>query len=143
NTLTFGTDGGLLVPEAEALETGCGLTGDGTTGAPLTLATPAWPYPCTPEDNGTPVVCDANGELRGAPESRAYFDQFTEMRDYENLPVPAGFDVVADTFTWSYTNPDPCRAVIVFLEREADVDFDLPAGAGAAAGQDTDEMNYL
>ncbi|MGW3971212.1 hypothetical protein ACWEFD_18170 [Streptomyces ardesiacus] len=143
NTLSFGTDGGLLVPAAEALETGCGLTGEGTPGAPLAVATGAWSYPCVAEDAGTAVVCDANGELRGAPEHGTYFEQFTEMRDYANLPVPAGFDVVADTFTWSYTNPDPCRPVTVFLEREADVDFDLPAGAGAAAGQDTDEMNYM
>lgn len=125
------------------LETGCGLTGDGSPAAPLAVATATWPYACTPEDNGTAVVCDADGVLRGAPEHGTYFDQFTEMRDYANLPVPPEFDAVADTFTWEYTNPDPCRSVIVFLEREADVDFDLPAGAGAAAGQDTDEMSYF
>ncbi|GGQ50213.1 hypothetical protein GCM10010250_22270 [Streptomyces althioticus] len=143
NVLEIGSDGGLHVPTPAALATGCGLTGDGTEDAPLAVVTGTWEYDCAAEDAGTPVVCDANGDLRGMPEHSTYFEQFTEARDYANLPVPAGFDVVADTFTWSYTNPDPCRPVMVFMEREADVDFDLPAGAGAAAGQDTDEMNYI
>ncbi|MDX3069793.1 hypothetical protein PV518_48065 [Streptomyces sp. ND04-05B] len=144
NNLVFGGDGGLFVPTGAATVTaGCGLTGNGAASDPLTVNTPAWPYDCPPETNGTVVTCDVNGQLRGEPPAKTYFAQMMEARDYADLAVPAGLDVVADTFTWSYTNPDPCRPVIVFLEREADVDFDLPAGAGAAAGQDTDEMSYF
>ncbi|MGJ3558834.1 hypothetical protein ACR6C2_07595 [Streptomyces sp. INA 01156] len=89
------------------------------------------------------MVCDSSGVLRGEPRSSVYWDQLSEARDYANPPVPSGFDVVADTFTFQVTNPNPCLPVMVVVEREADVDFDLPAGAGAAAGQDTDEMSYF
>ncbi|MGV2914531.1 hypothetical protein [Streptomyces alfalfae] len=138
-----GTLADPYVVAADAPVAGCGLTGDGSAGAPLEVATAAWPYACAPEDNGTAVVCDADGVLRGEPRSSVYWDQFSESRDYANLTVPAGFDVVADTFTFEVTNPDPCRPVMVVVEREADVDFDLPVGGGAAAGQDTDETSYL
>ncbi|WP_413808099.1 hypothetical protein [Streptomyces sp. OE57] len=144
NNLTINPDGSLYVPAGEATVTaGCGLTGDGSGGAPLAVATAAWPFACPPETNGTVVTCDANGVLRGEPAGKAYFAQYTEMRDYANVTVPAEFDVVADTFTFPVANPDPCRPVMLIVERESDVDFDLPAGAGAAAGQDTDEMSYF
>ncbi|MFD0208939.1 hypothetical protein ACFVH9_07365 [Streptomyces hirsutus] len=124
-------------------ETGCGLTGDGSAGAPLEVATGTWPYACDPDVNGTAVVCDSTGVLRGEPRSSVYWDQLSEARDYANIVVPAGFDVLADTFTFQVTNPNPCRPVMLLVEREADVDFDLPAGAGAASGQDTDETSYV
>lgn len=144
NNITYGSDGCLYVPTGAATVTpGCGLTGNGAASTPIRVNTAAWPYACAPETNGTVVTCDANGQLRGEPGYKTYFDQTTNLIDYPDVAVPAGFDVVAETITWQYTNPDPCRPVIVFVEREADVDFNLPAGAGAAAGQDTDETSYF
>lgn len=145
NALGFGTDGGLLVPAAEPLETGCGLTGEGTTDAPLALNTAAWPYDCPPEESGTVVVCDADGVLRGEPRGRVSFVSYTETRNYADLPVPSGLTPtdVDVPFTTEVTNPDPCLPAIVLVEREADVDFNLPVGAGAGYAHDTDEMVYL
>lgn len=145
NALGIGTDGGLLVPAAEPLATGCGLTGDGTTDAPLAVSTAAWPYACAPEDAGTAVVCDADGVLRGEPRGQVSFVSYSETRDYADLPVPAGITPqdVDTPFTTQVTNPDPCLPAIVLVEREADVDFNLPVGAGAGYAQDTDEMVYL
>ncbi|MFD6926533.1 hypothetical protein ACFV99_40830 [Streptomyces sp. NPDC059944] len=130
---------------AEPPVTGCGLTGDGTAGAPLAVATAAWPYDCPPEDSGTVVVCDADGVLRGEPRGQASFVSYSETRDYPDLEVPTGTTPTdVDTpFTLEVTNPDPCLPALVLVEREADVDFDLPVGAGAGYAQDTDEMVYL
>ncbi|MEW2568295.1 hypothetical protein [Streptomyces sp. NPDC047070] len=143
NNASFGGDGGVYVPTGAAtVTTGCGLDGDGSGGDPVRVAVGTWPYPCPADANGGVVVCGSDGVLRGEPRGRVSFTSFNEQRDYADLAVPAGFDVVADTFTTSFTNDDPCRAAIVIVEREADVDFILPAGAGAAYGQDTDEMYY-
>ena len=145
NTLEMGSDGGLLVPAGQPPVTSCGLTGDGTDAAPLTVNTGVWPYACAPEDAGTVVVCDADGVLRGEPRGQVSFISSSETRDYEDLPVPEGRTPqdVDDPFTLEVTNPDPCLPAIVLVEREADVDFNLPVGAGAGYAQDTDEMVYL
>ncbi|MEU3040243.1 hypothetical protein ABZ700_04665 [Streptomyces diastaticus] len=133
------------VVSAEPPVTGCGLTGDGTAGAPLAVATAAWPYDCPPEDSGTVVVCDTDGVLRGEPRGQVSFVSYSETRDYPDLEVPTGTTPTdVDTpFTLEVTNPDPCLPALVLVEREADVDFDLPVGAGAGYAQDTDEMVYL
>jgi 3D (Asp-Asp-Asp) domain-containing protein len=128
---------------AEPITAACGLEGDGSAGAPLQVAVGAWPYPCSPDTSGGVIVCGTDGVLRGEPRGRATFVSTNEQRDYADLPVPAGFDVVADTFTAQFTNPDACRPALLIVEREADVDFNLPAGAGAASGQDTDETFYV
>ncbi|MGP3957004.1 hypothetical protein ACTWPT_13465 [Nonomuraea sp. 3N208] len=58
---------GLLVPGASAVSTACGLSGDGSAGAPLTVAVQAWPYPCDVTTEAGGVYCDANGVLRAEP----------------------------------------------------------------------------
>ncbi|MDX3237198.1 hypothetical protein PV392_16270 [Streptomyces sp. ME03-5709C] len=143
NVLTLGGDGGLYAGGgAGAVETACGLTGDGTAGDPLTVATTAWPYPCDVDALGGVISCGTDGVLRGEPRAQVSFFNFTEQRNYADLTVPTGFDNVVDTFTTTFTNPDTCRPAMLMVERELDVDFNLPAGAGAAYGQDTDEMYY-
>ncbi|MEU0181393.1 hypothetical protein ABZ312_09410 [Streptomyces sp. NPDC006207] len=144
NQLVLGTDGGLLVPPAAepTVDTACGLTGDGSTAAPLAVATAAWPYPCDVDALGGVISCGTDGVLRGEPRTQVSFFNFTESRNYADLTVPAGFDNVVDTFSTTFTNPDTCRPAMLVVERELDVDFNLPAGAGAAYGQDTDEVYY-
>ncbi|MFI2300189.1 hypothetical protein ACH5AL_15300 [Actinacidiphila glaucinigra] len=141
NQLVLGGDGGLYAGAA-AVETACGLTGDGSAGAPLTVATAAWPYPCDVDALGGVISCGTDGVLRGEPRTQVSFVSFTESRNYADLTVPAGFDNVVDTFSTTFTNPDTCRPAMLLVERELDVDFILPAGAGAAYGQDTDEVYY-
>ncbi|MYX39054.1 hypothetical protein GTY85_37650 [Streptomyces sp. SID8377] len=144
NQLALGGDGGLFVPPAAApaVQTACGITGDGSAGAPLTAATAAWPYPCDVDALGGVISCGTDGVLRGEPRTQVSFFNFTESRTYADLTVPAGFDNVVDTFSTTFTNPDTCRPAMLLVERELDVDFNLPAGAGAAYGQDTDEVYY-
>lgn len=144
NNLAIAPDGGLFVPTGAATVTaGCGLTGDGSGGAPLTVSTGTWPYPCPPENSGGVVVCDANGQLRSEPRGRVTMTSHFEDRQYPDIVVPAGSDQLADHFEAQFTNPDPCRAALAVVVREADVYFDLPAGAGAASGYEADETYYL
>ncbi|NBM15780.1 hypothetical protein [Streptomyces sp. GC420] len=143
NNLTIAPDGGLFVPTGSATVTaGCGLTGDGSGGAPLAVATGTWPYPCDPDAAGGVIVCGADGVLRGEPRGQVNYVQLSESRTYADLAVPADLTVV-DTFTLNVTNPDQCRPAMVLVEREVDVDFILPAGAGASYGHDTDQMYYM
>ncbi|WP_327346008.1 hypothetical protein [Streptomyces europaeiscabiei] len=142
NNLAIGPDGGLFVPTGAATVTaGCGLTGDGSGGAPLTVVTGAWPYACDPEDAGGVIVCGTDGVLRGEPRGQVNYFQISESRQYADLTVPSA-DTVVDTFSLDITNPDLCRSAVVLVEREVDVDFDLPAGAGAGYGHDGDDMYY-
>ncbi|MFF1834251.1 hypothetical protein ACFVXE_08600 [Streptomyces sp. NPDC058231] len=145
NNLVVGADDGLYVPAATggAVTAGCGLTGDGSAGAPLAVATGTWPYPCAPDTSGGVVVCGTDGVLRGEPRGQTSFRSFFEERNYNNVTVPPGFDEPGATFSTDVTNPDLCRPALLIVWRETDVDFNLPAGAGAGYGQDTDEMFYI
>lgn len=145
NSIALGSDGGLFVPVGSAtVSTDCGLTGDGSAGAPLAAAVGTWDLPCDVTENAGQVYCDANGVLRSEPRGMANFYSFSETRDYADLPVPSGQDQPGDSFAFDVTNPDPCRPALAVIEREADVDFILPAnGGGAAYGHGTDEMFYV
>ncbi|WP_454346181.1 hypothetical protein [Streptomyces albogriseolus] len=142
NNLTAGPDG-LFVPTGSAtVNTGCGLVGDGSGGAPVRVNVGTWPYACPPETAGGVVVCDAGGVLRSEPRGRIDVQQIQDPRTYADLAVPNSLTVV-DTFSLNITNNDPCRPARVLVEREVDVDFVLPAGAGASYGHDTDQMYYM
>ncbi|MDX3237199.1 hypothetical protein PV392_16275 [Streptomyces sp. ME03-5709C] len=143
NNLQVGPQGLYVPTGAATITTGCGLTGNGSGANPARVNSLAWPYACAAETAGGVVSCDANGNLRSEPRAQLSFVSFSEQRDYANLTVPSGTDVVADTFSTTFTNPDACRPAMLLVEREADVDFNLPAGAGAAYGQDTDEVYYV
>jgi hypothetical protein len=143
NNVIFGTDQGLYVPAGAAtVQTACGLDGDGSASNPLTAAVGTWPYPCSVNTSGGVVACDASGVLRSEPRGMATMTSLLQDRNYPNLTVPAAADSLADTFSTTVTNPDPCRPALVVVEREVDVVFDLPAGAGAASGFVGDEMFY-
>lgn len=143
NTLGFGTDGGLLVPPAEPLETGCGLTGDGSAASPLSAAVGTWPYACDLDANAGAVYCDSTGQLRSEPRPLATFVQNQQVLNPANLVVPTPQDTVVAEHTLTIDNPDPCRPAFVMVEGEADADFNLPPGSGAALGITTDEMSYV
>jgi hypothetical protein len=74
NTLAMGADGRLYVPPAPLPEVGCGLTGDGTAGAPITVVPKAgqaqWSasWACDAATRST-LKCDpSDGELWTPPE---------------------------------------------------------------------------
>ncbi|MET8609836.1 hypothetical protein [Streptomyces misionensis] len=133
---------GLFVPTGAAtVSTGCGLTGDGSAGAPVKANTGAWPYSCDVTAVGGVVACDANGQLRSEPRGTASFTNYFDDRQYKDLAVPDTTTVV-DTYSVTITNPSPCLPCLVCIEQEVDTWMVLPAGAGAAAGFDGDEMYY-
>jgi hypothetical protein len=124
-------------------ETACGLTGDGSAGAPLAAAVAAWPYACDVDTAAGGVYCDSTGQLRAEPRGQIAFQQNQQTLDFANVTVPTPEDTEVATHSIDIVNPDACRPAFVLLEAEADADFNLPAGAGAALGMSTDEMSYL
>ncbi|MEU5834457.1 hypothetical protein ABZ820_12405 [Streptomyces diacarni] len=144
NNVAIGEDGGLYVPTGSAtVTTGCGLTGDGSGGAPVTAATGTWPFECDVDVYGGGVYCDGTGALRGDPRSQATYTQDSLNQHYDETPVPGDSPgTPVETRYLEITNPDPCREAFLVCEVEVDVDFLLPAGAGASYGISTDEMYY-
>ncbi|MFD9903938.1 hypothetical protein [Streptomyces sp. NPDC059063] len=145
NNLVFGGDGGLFVPTGAAtISVGCGLTGNGSAGLPVTPVVGSWPYPCDLEANAGRVYCDANGQLRSEPRPLATFVQNQQVLNPANLAVPAPQDTQVATHDLNIVNPDTCRQAFVMIEGEVDADFDLPAGnSSAALGISTDEMSFV
>ncbi|WP_406321885.1 hypothetical protein [Streptomyces sp. NBC_00519] len=124
--------------------TGCGLTGDGSAGAPLSAAVGTWPYACDVDAQGGGVYCDSSGALRTDPPVRQdNFQNSLNEIQATPIPVPTAPTQTIRTLTMTVTNPDPCRPAVGILFREVDLDFDLPPGAGAMAGIDGDDMNYF
>ncbi|WP_424639924.1 hypothetical protein [Embleya sp. AB8] len=104
NNLIFGTDRGLFVPTPHAPVVGCGLTGDGTAGAPIT-AVPAggreeWPWACDAATEST-LKCDpTSGALWAPPDhvsaaDRVYVDHFA-----------AGGPTLGTTGGWKVFDPN-------------------------------------
>lgn len=145
NNITRDANGCLFVAGAPGtVQTGCGITGDGSALTPITVDTLPWPFACTPEANGSVVTCDTNGQLRGEPPYHTYYFQSLQDELFPANPaVPAGDDVIVETYTFDITNPDPCRTMRVIQFRDIDVDFNLPVGADAASGISTDEMTHI
>lgn len=133
-----------VVSTSGTVTAGCGLTGDGTPGRPLTAATGTWPYACDITAHGGGVYCDSAGVLRADPPSRAAFVQDQINQQYTTATVPPDLPgIPVETRYLEIVNQDPCREAYVICEVEVDVDFDLPAGSGASYGIATDEMYYV
>ncbi len=145
NGLTQDANGCLYVAGAPGtVVAGCGLTGDGSVATPIKANTGVWPFTCPPETNGSVVACDATGLLKGEPPYHTYyFESLQEQLFPANPTVPAGDDVVVQTFSFPITNPDPCRIMRVIVWRDLDVSFDLPPGADATSGISTDDMTHV
>lgn len=133
---------GLFVQTGAATVTaGCGLTGTGAPGSPLTADTGAWPYACDIATQGGVVACDpATGQLYSEPRSRSQMSSINEVQAYANLAVPAGAPTVVRTISGNFTNPDPCRTAIVVAEQEVEFDLNLPPNARATYGFTGDDM---
>jgi hypothetical protein len=122
NTLSIDT-GGLFVPPAAAaaLETGCGLTGDGTTADPLRTNTAAAPAGC-PEDSLPDVVCRSDGSLAAPPEKHhVSVDVIAQpsgsscLRVNDLAPDDGVFHTIA-TGVATLTNPSDCLPMKVRIE---------------------------
>ncbi|MEC3994971.1 hypothetical protein VSR01_16120 [Actinacidiphila sp. DG2A-62] len=145
NNVTVAPDGGLFVPTGAAtVSTRCGLAGDGSGSAPLTVPTSAWPYACDIDANAGDLFCDSAGQLRADLPPRLTYVEDAVTTSFANVPVPAGTAIQpAHTDTLVIPNPDPCRPAVVIYETEADVSFDFPVGSAAAAGMGGDEMQFF
>lgn len=133
---------GLFVQTGAATVTaGCGITGTGAPGSPLTADTGAWAYACDIAVNGGVVACDpATGQLYSEPRSHSQMSTVNEVQAYANLAVPAGPPTAVRTITANFTNPDPCRTAIVVAEQELEFDLNLPPNARATYGFTGDDM---
>jgi hypothetical protein len=124
------------------LVTDCGLTGDGSSGAPLAAAVGTWAYPCDVDANAGQVYCDSTGQLRSEPRPVTDYQQQVIDDAYPATVVPAT-ETVIETRDFTITNPDPCRPAYVVLEMELDVDFDIPPGGGAMAAIADDDIFFM
>jgi len=123
-------------------ETACGLTGDGSAGAPLAAAVAAWPYAaCDVDDYAGQVYCDSTGALRSEPRPTATYVQQGLDQAYPEMLVPGGpGDTPVEDRPFTVTNPDPCRPAFVIFEAELDIDFTLPPNSAALYAIGGDDM---
>ncbi|MFF4391428.1 hypothetical protein ACFY0G_32265 [Streptomyces sp. NPDC001552] len=124
------------------VQTACGLEGDGSAGSPLAVLSGAWPYPCDVTTSGTPVYCDANGQLRTTPPHTATQNVQQTQTAYPNIPVPLADDTQIEIQQIAVVNPDPCREAFVIIEQEMEISMDMPAGSTGASGIGTDDMMF-
>lgn len=121
NILTIGA-AGLDVN----LNTGCGLTGDGTLASPLIVDTNAavWPFACA-ESNGGKVYCDpVSGGLVVDPEKfstndvtfRIIVPGTQNVNTLQAGPYPKPVATFGPTFSLVVTNPSPCRSMEIRVE---------------------------
>jgi hypothetical protein len=108
NRVVFGPDGGLYVPPAAPPEVGCGLQGDGSTGAPLAAFPVAGVQPwaddwdCDPAVHST-LKCDpGSGALWTPPEhtSAAVTVQQNHPLGTPVIAGPTAF-ILVDPSAWS------------------------------------------
>lgn len=113
NAVTYGSDGGLYAAgAAAAIVTGCGVTGNGTSAAPLTAAVPAWPWPCAADTAGEPVACGADGLLHAPPVQTVWVESFSGGALTYTPPAGTSADGFAQPFELTLTNPDACREML-------------------------------
>lgn len=108
NALSYGTDGGLLVPAAEALEVGCGLQGEGTVASPLAAfpiaGEQAWAddWDCDAATHST-LKCDPDtGALWAPPEHTSAALTFQQSHPFgtPTFTGPTAF-LIADANAWA------------------------------------------
>jgi hypothetical protein len=112
NVVAFGSDGGLFaVGAGQPVAVGCGLTGDGSAGAPLTVAAAQWGFPCDAAANGESLACGDDGLLYGAPVQTVWNPGFSGGALTFTPPAGTSADNYERFFTLTLTNPDPCRVM--------------------------------
>lgn len=133
NNITLGSDNCLFVPTGAAtVSTGCGITGDGSAGLPVTADTGVWPFPCDIETEGQEIYCRPDGRLVGAPAIRGDVASQFVGQNYPDLTVPAAAATTIFSTSMMLNNPDPCRDMRYFAILSADVDFRIPPNGSAA-----------
>lgn len=107
NTVSFGTDGGLFVPPDTPLEVGCGLQGDGSTGAPIEAfpiaGERAWTTDWTCDAANSTLHCDPDsGGLWTPPEhtSAAVTIQQNHPLGTPVIAGPTAF-IIIDSTAWA------------------------------------------
>lgn len=125
NTLSIGTDGNLFTPPGGLPTLGCGLEFSGA--GELQVNTEAWPFPCDPETNGSPVSCGTDGVLRGLPRGEIAYQDITFDVDTPRV-IAAGDDFTTLPATVNITNPSTCFAAWRQAEMEGQVQVVLPPG---------------
>ncbi|MFE3118772.1 hypothetical protein [Streptomyces niveus] len=108
NQVEYGTDGGLLVPAADALEVGCGLQGEGTVASPLAAfpiaGEQAWAddWDCDAAVHST-LKCDpTSGALWAPPEHTSAALTFQQSHPFgtPTFTGPTAF-LIADANAWA------------------------------------------
>jgi hypothetical protein len=140
NGVTFGVDGGLYIsPNNNTVTTGPGILGNGSVGNTVRANVSAWPFPSTADLGGSGVYVDSTGLLRASPDWPTYYFESTVTRNFTApaLAVPtAALANIDSPFTFSVTNPNSFRSVMVVSDREFDAKLTMPAGGAASIGVD-------
>lgn len=141
NALVCGPEG-LMVPAGggSTVETGCGITGDGSAASPVNVPVGEWPFECDVDTEGGDLFCDSSGRLRTLPRGRTFYQQQVTNDYNDPTPVPATYPTEIAHHAITFTNPDPCRPMYVLCEQEVDVDIDYPPNSGATWGITGDEQ---
>ncbi|MCM1964824.1 hypothetical protein [Streptomyces sp. G1] len=134
---------GVISSDGSAVvNTACGLDGDGSAGSPLSITSGAWPYPCDVTTSGTPVYCDANGQIRTTPPHTATQNVQQTQTAYPDVLVPNPDDTQIEIQQIAVVNPDPCREAFVIIEQEMEISMDMPINSTGASGIGTDDMMF-
>ncbi|WP_199570528.1 hypothetical protein [Streptomyces murinus] len=141
NGLSYGTDGGLLVPSAAALTVGCGLQGEGTAAAPLAAFPIAGEQPwaddwdCDAAANST-LKCDPDSGALWTPPEHTSASVTIQQNHPLGTPVfgPTGGFIIVDTTAWSegsYTadSLSTCRGIGFSTEFTGHVEATWTAGS--------------
>lgn len=144
NLLVCGPDGlSVAGGGAGTVTAGCGLSGDGSDGEPLQVATREWVYPCSLDEVAGGVFCDSTGTLRSDPRTRVSYWADSGNVSVPATAVPTAAEALVETHPLTITNPDTCRPAISFVTGSIDIDFNLPANSYASSGIGTDDMQGL
>ena len=146
NTVEYGTDGGLLVPAAAALEVGCGLQGAGTAASPLAAfpvaGEEAWTadWDCDPAVHST-LKCDpVSGALWAPPEhtSAAVTLQQNHPMGTPTIAPTTGFIIINNTVfsegTYTADSLTTCRGMTFSTEFTGHAEVTWAAGSVFSLG---------
>lgn len=140
NAIVFGGDGGLYAsPNNNTVNVGAGILGNGSAGSPVRANVSAWPFPSTSDLGGSGVYTTSGGLLVAEPGYPVYYTESTVTRNFTApaLAVPTAALANVDVpFTFTITNPNNFRSVLVVSEREFDAKLTMPAGGAASVGVD-------
>lgn len=148
NAITIGTDGNLMAtgvagvplvsdtPSVNMTVTGSTISADVITGCGLEIGAgvqanvAAWPFACPQDANAQDVYCSpGTGQLQTAPEkfTESAFTPVGALAVVNTQPAncPGPTVVFNEASAMVFTNPDPCRPMVVNLEFGGRVRLDV------------------